>query len=524
MVKVITEEIQNVQISNCRFDAPRKFHGFFENWNQIRRSRKKQSCIDFALNFFKADDELDDRYLISLDFDELQNFIDWWRLCIYTYKPVSVEIGRKVFHEVENDNNEEDNEDTEWNIIGIFDNIEEKLQKRRITYYPLNKDEWYLEMQKIPANLVKEHYNIQKNTQEWTYKKILVKKQQMITWIFTNMFFNILCNLWESYYDPGRYQYVFDTIKDELWLSQEETLDYLKSLDEWSINSIIRNESLWNLLLYWREPPLVKKVVKEKFLQNNISYNEFLNLIKKYWYIQNHQKNHTCWLISSELFNYLWWLWIRHPETHRIRKDEMYFSPVESKKWLIKCFLWYQKKEPIMFYINNVNKDFSKIREWLESMLPFQCLLLKWRTLKLGWESPTIPKIEIRYVLDKKHDWMIAFEWWEFEWIIKHLQIKYTFLWETKKFRINTQNRTVIDIVEHFYRAIMEFITSEKFIDHNKILKVKYYDKSLEYESIINSFKSERIEEYLWVWMKMYYEQLRNRRKKVSNNRFILNK
>ena len=77
MVKVITEEIQNVQISNCRFDAPRKFHELFWNWNQIRRSRKKQSCIDFALNFFKADDEFDDRYLISLDFDELQNFIDW---------------------------------------------------------------------------------------------------------------------------------------------------------------------------------------------------------------------------------------------------------------------------------------------------------------------------------------------------------------------------------------------------------------------------------------------------------------
>ena len=51
MVKVITEEIQNVQISNCRFDAPRKFHELFWNWNQIRRSRKKQSCIDFALNF-----------------------------------------------------------------------------------------------------------------------------------------------------------------------------------------------------------------------------------------------------------------------------------------------------------------------------------------------------------------------------------------------------------------------------------------------------------------------------------------
>jgi hypothetical protein len=43
----------------------------------------------------------------------------------------------------------------------------------------------------------------------------------------------------------------------------------------------------------------------------------------------------------------------------------------------------------------------------------------------------------------------------------------------------------------------MEFITSEKFIDYNKILKVKYYDRSLEYESIMNSFKSERIEGYL---------------------------
>jgi hypothetical protein len=36
-------------------------------------------------------------------------------------------------------------------------------------------------MQKIPVNLVKEHYNIQKNIQGWSYKKILVKKEQMIT-------------------------------------------------------------------------------------------------------------------------------------------------------------------------------------------------------------------------------------------------------------------------------------------------------------------------------------------------------
>jgi transposase InsO family protein len=40
----------------------------------------------------------------------------------------------------------------------------------------------------------------------------------------------------------------------------------------------------------------------------------------------------------------------------------------------------------------------------------------------------------------------------------------------------------------------------------------------------MNSFKSERIEGYLWAWMKMYYEQLKNRRKKVNNNGFILNK
>ena len=51
-----------------------------------------------------------------------------------------------------------------------------------------------------------------------------------------------------------------------------------------------------------------------------------------------------------------------------------------------------------------------------------------------------------------------------------------------------------MDIVEHFYRPLMEFITSENFIDYNKILKVKYYDKSLEYKSIINSFKSDIIE------------------------------
>jgi hypothetical protein len=32
-------------------------------------------------------------------------------------------------------------EDNDWNNIDIFDDIEEELQKRRVTYYPLNKDE-----------------------------------------------------------------------------------------------------------------------------------------------------------------------------------------------------------------------------------------------------------------------------------------------------------------------------------------------------------------------------------------------
>ena len=519
MVKTIAESMQTVKVEKCRFFAPwRVPEIFWARWRNASREHGHQSCIDFALVFYEEYNEFDDRYFVSLNYDELQNFIDWWRLCIYTYKPVSVDMGIKVFHDrddIDRDNDwiyEIDEED-------LFNSITE-LQKRKITYYPLNKEQWYLEMQKIPINLTKEHYNIQKITEERTYKKVLVKKDQMIRWIFRDIFLNILCNVEEDYYNPSRYRYLFDTIKNKLWLSQEETMNYINSANEEELTSFINREPLWNILLYGREPPLIKKVVKQRFSRIDISYSEYLKRIKKYWYIQKYQKNYAIWLLSSELFNYLGY----NTKINRIRKDEMYFSPVESKKWLIKCFLWYQKKEPIMFYINNVNKDFSKIREWLESMLPFQCLLLKWRTLKLGWESPTIPKIEIRYVLDKKHDWMIAFEWWEFEWIIKHLQIKYTFLWETKKFRINTQNRTVIDIVEHFYRAIMEFITSENFIDYNKILKVKYYDKSLEYKSIMNSFKSERIEGYLWAWMKMYYEQLRNRRKKVNNNGFILNK
>ena len=522
MVKVITEKLQDVNISNCNFHAPHKIHELFWDFrDNIRGSRKKQSCIDFALIFCnEEDDEMDDRYLISLDYDELQNFIDWWRLCIYTYKPISVEIGRKVFHEVEHDNEDEEDEDADWNNLGIFDNVEIELQKRRITYYPLNKDEWYLEMQKIPVNLVKEHYKIQKDTRLHTYKKAFVKKQQMITWIFTNMFFNILCNLRESYYNPGRYQYLFDTIKDELWFSQEETMNYIQSIDERTLNSIIFNKSLWNLLLHGREPPLVKKVVKEKFLKNGISYGKYLKMIKTFWYIQKYPKDYEIWLLSSELFNYLWWLWIRHPETHRIRRDEIYFSPVETKNWLIKCFLWYQKKEPIMFYINNVTDDFSKIRDRLESMLPPDGLLLKSHTLKLGWGSPTIPRLEIKYVLDKKHDWILATSEWEFEWIIKYLKVKYTYLGETREFKINTTNRTVIDIVEHFYRPLMEFITSENFIDYNKILKVKYYDKSLEYKSIINSFKSDIIEWSVSIWTETYYQQLRARKQSKMNKAY----
>ena len=66
----------------------------------------------------------------------------------------------------------------------------------------------------------------------------------------------------------------------------------------------------------------------------------------------------------------------------------------------------------------------------------------------------------------------------------------------------------------------MEFITSENFIDYNKILKVKYYDKSLEYKSIINSFKSDIIEWSVSIWTETYYQQLRARKQSKMNKAY----
>jgi hypothetical protein len=68
-----------------------------------------------------------------------------------------------------------------------------------------------------------------------------------------------------------------------------------------------------------------------------------------------------------------------------------------------------------------------------------------------------------------------------------------------------------------FYKSIIEFLTSEFFIDNYKLQKIKYYWEDTSYESIIKKFESKKIEKYLWEEMISYVKYLKNRRENIKH-------
>ena len=75
---------------------------------------------------------------------------------------------------------------------------------------------------------------------------------------------------------------------------------------------------------------------------------------------------------------------------------------------------------------------------------------------------------------------------------------------------------TTTGIIRFFYKTIMEFLTSEYFIDSYKLQKIKYYGEDVSYDSIIKKFESIIIEDYLWEEMESYIKYLKKRRESIK--------
>lgn len=413
-------------------------------------------------------------YRMSLNYENLYLLLERWEKCIKAVTPVST----------------------------MFVNYRTPIH---LTYFPLNEIKWYL--------------SIYEDSFPVTVDKTAIEKDnsKIISWeidlyrTMSSVFRPILNKLLISQRDE--YMYFFDAIKENLQLSSYETLNYLESLSSESLDEILQDFPIYNCYLYWWEPKKVILAVKKRFKQVKwYTYDSYMKLlIKKNWFYEYMNWN-LLWIFPTELFRY-----INHKE---VKKDlnNPYFSLLEMKNWVIRWSFSFNNDDELPIFLSCRN-DLEIIRWWLESLIPNaqspKNFDNRWseKVLKFWWEFKR-PEITVKL----RHDWNNKTSTSKRKYIYSYdsIVVEYFFLGETTEKYFSKHLMTTTGIIRFFYKTIMEFLTSEYFIDSYKLQKIKYYGEDVSYDSIIKKFESIIIEDYLWEEMESYIKYLKKRRESIK--------
>ncbi len=414
-------------------------------------------------------------YNVSLDYENLNLLLERWEKCIKTSTPVSTTIVNS------------------WKKINLH-------------YFPLNDGKGYIEIYENKYPIL-----INKKIIEKDIDNIICWEVDLYSFI-KDTFNPILDTLLTSNKDND--MYFFDVIRERLNLSFSETMSYLNSLSTEALAELVKEFPAYNCYLYWWEPKKVIAAVKKHFRWIKwFEYDKYINLITKKCRLYKYVNNDALWIFPREIYKFI--------NTKNYKKDwsNTYVSMREMKNWVIRWDFSYKELKPLPFYISCNNQDLTTIRLWLESLIPNAQSKKNLRyvrsdkILEIWWEFKR-PKIKIRCYHNDL--WKVQLVNKKYTYGYDQYEVEYTFLGKTEKIVIEKRGSGTVELIKFFYKSIMDFLTSEYFIDSYKLQKIKYYGEEVSYDSIIGKFESKIIEDYLWEEMKSYIKYLKKRRESIK--------
>ena len=373
-------------------------------------------------------------------------------------------------------------------------------------YSPLTKDTWILDIYEDNFPVIVDKETIKSDYSRITSWKINLQKT------INEVFKPIIESLLENKINGPRF--FIDVIREQTWLSFIDTIDYLKKLSDEDLKEIIWTYDMSNLYLHWWEPKNVIKAVKKNFLEiKGYSYDTCMKTLgEKNIFFKNINDNLTG-IIPNKLYNF-----IKNWEDLNNEFDSYCFSLLEMRNWVIKWNFWINSDD-YQLYISCNNWDLEKIRSWLETLIPnaqspkkINDVICK-KQLTIWWDfrRPKIT-IQLHHTLESKESIYNEKYFYYYDWIT----IQYNYLWKNSNIFIKTWRFCTLEIIYYFYKTIIEFLTSEFFIDNYKLQKIKYYWKEMSYDEIIKKFESEKIEGYLWKKCSTYINYLKSKREKIK--------
>jgi hypothetical protein len=395
-----------------------------------------------------------------------------------------------------------------------------------MVYYPINCEKWYLEIYSVPLQIIQKHQDVSLYLKSPKYEKCLVKKEQMLNAIFKPLFSEIF--LFKSWYPHvfiwvDRVEYFIDWLKKKLWLNIQQTMEYLGTLTDDEIRWLMVKKSWKHLLIYWREPDNVKKIANE-LMKKKMKLGENLDKVSDKVYkdlmaknfIQKYVKSNFSWIFSLPLLN-LVVLPERWDKSARkiVNSENFYFSVFSENPWILICVLSCRWIKPLTFHISNYFDDFIRIRERLEKLIPSPETIDEIPILNLVWRTKILKNdLSIKFI--KRDDYLVKNSDGSYEDYVWSISVGWICNWKEIKNSSSEFLNTWRDIVTNIYKSIMECLTSERYIDVNQILWIKLYDK-IDFVSVLDVFRSEKIENYLWVEMKTYFKYLVDKRTNMTN-------